>query len=45
MEALDRVGEDLKEQAITLEELIESGRETGGQIVEKGYGLKAGDKR
>ena len=39
MDALDRIGEALREQGITLEELIESGREFRGQIFEEEYGL------
>jgi len=38
MQALDRIGEALKERGISLEELIESGREIRGQIVEEEYG-------
>jgi len=45
MEALNRIGEALKKQGISLEELIESGREIRGQIVEEEYRLKAEDKR
>lgn len=41
MEALDRIGAILNEQGITLEELIESGRDLRGDLVEKEYGLKA----
>jgi AbrB family looped-hinge helix DNA binding protein len=41
MGALDRIGEVLKERGITLGELIESGREVRGQIIEKEYGLSA----
>ncbi len=44
METLDRIGEALKEQGITLEELIESGREIRGQIVQEEYDLEAEDK-
>jgi AbrB family looped-hinge helix DNA binding protein len=44
MDALDRIGEVLREQGLSLEELIESGRETRGQVVEEEYGLKAGDE-
>ena len=40
MDALDRIGEALKKQGITLEELIESGREIRGRIIEEEYGLK-----
>lgn len=41
MDALDRVGKVLKERGISLEELIESGREIRGEMVENDYGLKA----
>ncbi len=41
MDALDRIGEALKEQGVTLEELIESGREIRGQSVKEEYGLGA----
>ena len=41
MDALDRVGKVLKERGISLEELIESGREIRGEVVEEDYGLKA----
>ncbi|HJX39598.1 MAG TPA: AbrB/MazE/SpoVT family DNA-binding domain-containing protein [Anaerolineae bacterium] len=40
MDALDRVGKVLKEQGISLEELIESAREIRREIVEEDYGLK-----
>ena len=41
MDALDRVGKVLREQGISLEELIESGREARGEMVEEDYGLEA----
>ena len=41
MGALDRLGEILKEKGITLEELMESGREIRGQIAKEEYGLEA----
>ena len=44
MDALDRIGKVLREQGISLEELLESGREIRGQIVEEEYGLKAEDE-
>jgi len=44
METLDRIGKVLREQGISLEELIESGREIRGRIVEEEYGLKAEDE-
>jgi len=40
MDALDRIGEALKKQGITLEELIESGREIRGEIIKEEYGLE-----
>jgi len=40
MDALDRIGEALKEKGLTLEELMESGREIRGKLLEKEYGLK-----
>ena len=40
MDALDRVGKVLKEQGISLEELIESAREIRQDIVEENYSLK-----
>ncbi|MFO7943913.1 MAG: hypothetical protein R6U51_06405 [Anaerolineales bacterium] len=38
-EALDRIGEVLKAKGITLEELIEDGREIRGQLLEEEYGI------
>jgi AbrB family looped-hinge helix DNA binding protein len=38
-EALAQVGEALRDQRITLEELIESGREIRGQILKDKYGI------
>jgi AbrB family looped-hinge helix DNA binding protein len=40
MKALDKLGAMLKEKGITLEELIESGREIRGQLLEEKYGIK-----
>jgi len=45
MGALDRIGKVLKERGITLEELIESGREVRGRIIEEEYGLSAEKER
>jgi antitoxin PrlF len=45
MSALDRIGEVLRERGITLEELIESGREVRGRIVEEEYGLSTEKER
>jgi AbrB family looped-hinge helix DNA binding protein len=39
MRALDRIGEVLREKGLTLEELIESGRDIRGQILKEQYGL------
>lgn len=36
--ALDRIGQVLKEKGLSLEELVESGREIRGNIIEKKYG-------
>jgi AbrB family looped-hinge helix DNA binding protein len=44
METLDRVGEALKEQGISLEELIESGREIRVQLLEEEYGIEVDDE-
>lgn len=38
--ALDRIGDILKEEGLTLEELMESGREIRGKLLEEEYGLK-----
>lgn len=39
--ALDRIGQVLREKGLSLEELIESGREERGSIIEKKYGLRS----
>lgn len=39
--ALDRIGEILKQQGLSLEELIESGREERGRLIEERYGIHA----
>lgn len=44
MEALDRIGEELKKKGLTLEELIESGREIRGQILKEKYGIDTNGK-
>jgi antitoxin PrlF len=36
--ALDRIGEVLREQGLSLEELIESGREVRGKLIKERYG-------
>jgi AbrB family looped-hinge helix DNA binding protein len=38
-EALARLGEALRDEGLTLEELIESGREIRGQILKDKYGI------
>jgi AbrB family looped-hinge helix DNA binding protein len=42
--ALDRIGEALRSQGLTLEELIDSGREERGPIIEELYGIKTTDQ-
>lgn len=39
--ALDRIGQALIEQGLTLEELIESGRDLRGDLIEEQYGIPA----
>ena len=39
-EALDQIGQILREKGLTIEELIESGREMRGELIEKEYGLE-----
>jgi hypothetical protein len=41
MDPIDRIGKALQKQGITLEELIETGREARGRMVEEEYGLEA----
>jgi len=41
MDGLDRVGKVLKERGVSLEDLIDSGREVRGQMVEEKYGANA----
>lgn len=43
-EALNEIGEALKEKGINLEELIERGREIRGEIIEEEYGITASDQ-
>ena len=42
--ALDRIGELLREQGLTLEGLIESGREERGRVIEELYGIRPTDQ-
>ena len=39
MSALDEIGKALKEKGVTLEELMESGREIRGDILREKYGI------
>ena len=39
MQALDKLGDMLEEKGISLEELIESGRDIRGEIAKEKYGL------
>jgi len=41
---LDGIGEALRERGVTLDELIEEGREERGAIFAAKYGLTAGDQ-
>jgi len=43
MQALDKLGEMLKEKEISLEELIESGREIRGEIAKEKYNIDTDD--
>jgi bifunctional DNA-binding transcriptional regulator/antitoxin component of YhaV-PrlF toxin-antitoxin module len=40
---LDEIGEALKEKGITLDEMIESGREIRGQMLKEKYGIDPDD--
>jgi len=40
MRSLEQIGHALKEQGITLEELIESGRDIRGELIKEKYGLE-----
>lgn len=44
MKALDRIGRALRERGLSLEELIESGREARGQIIQEEYGIEPEEK-
>ena len=41
MDALDRIGQALQKQGISLDELIETGRESRARMVKEDYGLRA----
>lgn len=40
MGSLDQIGQTLREQGITIEELIESGRDIRGELIKEQYGLE-----
>lgn len=42
--ALDRIGEILKQQGLSLDELIESGREERGTLLAEAYGIRPDDR-
>lgn len=42
--ALDQLGALLKERGLSLEELIESGRDIRGELVEEHYAIKSTDR-
>jgi AbrB family looped-hinge helix DNA binding protein len=42
--ALDEIGAALREQGLTLDELIESGREERGKIIQEWYGIDPTDE-
>lgn len=44
MRALDRIGEALKKRGLSLEDLMESGREIRGQTVEEKYGARPNEE-
>jgi AbrB family looped-hinge helix DNA binding protein len=39
-QALDQIGQILKEKGLTLEELMETGQEIRGELIEEAYGLE-----
>lgn len=43
-EALNRIGDALKDKGIKLEEMIEDGREIRGRLLEEEYGIKVGEE-
>lgn len=45
VKALDRIGEALRDQGITLEELIESGREVRAELIQEQYGIRSDTNR
>jgi antitoxin PrlF len=43
--ALDRIGEILKKEGISLDDLVASGREERGRLIEERYGFSPDDDR
>ena len=43
MRLLDEIGEELKKQGVTLDELMESGREIRGEMLKEKYGIDPSD--
>jgi AbrB family looped-hinge helix DNA binding protein len=43
--ALDRIGEILRGKGLSLEELIESGRDVRSRIIEEQYGIRPADNK
>lgn len=44
MKLLDEIGEELKKSDVTLDELMESGREIRGEILKEKYGIEPTDE-
>jgi AbrB family looped-hinge helix DNA binding protein len=44
MKLLDEIGEELKKSGVTLDELMESGREIRGEILKEKYGIDPTDE-
>ena len=42
--ALDRIGEVLREQGLSLDDLTESGRQVRSRLIEERYGLRSDDQ-
>ena len=43
MRLLDEIGEELKKQGVSLDELMESGREIRGEMLKEKYGIDPSD--
>jgi len=43
VEALDRIGQALRDKGISLEELIESGRDVRSELLQEKYGIHSDD--